>query len=125
MNEGFVAAMFILCIGCLFGGGLFGFTATSCKDKIAAKISGTLFFLSVLFVGLGVFGALRVSKQPVYEFRVNAHFIDGYSRVYTITSKHNPHIESHRGTYWLNTNEGRILGVIRCDVLSKKEVKSQ
>lgn len=125
MNEGFVAAMFILCIGCLFGGGLFGFTATSNKDKIAAKISGALFFLSVLFVGLGVFGALRVSKQPVYEFRVNAHFIDGYSRVYTITSKHNPHIESHRGTYWLNTNEGRILGVIRCDVLSKKEVKEE
>lgn len=124
MNEEFVVAMFVLCIGCLFGGALFGFTASG-GDKIAAKISGALFFLSVLFVGLGVFGALRVSKQPVYEFRVNAHFIDGFSRVYTVTSKYNPHIESYKGTYWLDTNEGRILGVIRCDVLSKKEVKFQ
>lgn len=123
MNEEFVAAMFILCIGFLFGGGLFGFTASSCKDKIAAKISGALFFLSLVFICLGVYGQVRLSKEPVYEFRVNAHFIDGFSRVYTITSKDVPHIESHRGTYWLNTNEGRILGVIRCDVLSKKEVK--
>lgn len=122
MNEEFVVAMFVLCAGCLFGGALFGFNASG-GDKIAAKISGALFFLSVLFVGLGVFGGLRVSKQPVYEFRVNAHFIDGFSRVYTVTSKNNPHIESYKGTYWLDTNEGRILGVIRCDVLSKKEVK--
>lgn len=81
MNEEFVVAMFVLCAGCLFGGALFGFNASG-GDKIAAKISGALFFLSVLFVGLGVFGELRVSKQPVYEFchSVRIHRQYGNSR---------------------------------------------
>lgn len=63
------------------------------------------------------------SERPTYRYCVDAHFIDGSKKRLIITSKRTPAVDACKGTYWLDTDKGRILGVVSCEVLSKKEVK--
>lgn len=111
-----------LAIGCLFLALLFCINVYY-GDKRARSIVATLVIGAIIGIVLMVVGIHREQERPVYNFRVRAYFLDGAIKYYTITSKDEPRVNAYRGTYWMNNGDRRILGVIRCEVLSKTEAK--
>lgn len=110
-------------VGGLFAAFLFNINA-SWGDKMAVVIRNVLIGISVLGVvifGVGIYTSYRL---PVYEYIVNAHYIDGNTQTLIFESRYNPKIKACRGTYWLEYEGYNELGVVRFEIINKIEKKN-
>ena len=109
-------------IGCAFGAALFSINADY-GDKRAWKIV-VCFLIGVVMSAIAlVVTANREMKQPIYRYRVTAYFLEGSSKEFIITSRVEPRVGAYNGTYWLDTGNGRVLGVVRCEIRNRTEVE--
>lgn len=113
---------FLMFIAFLFAASLFDINATY-GDKEAANIRD----ISIAFTCVGAFliliGVFQLSKIPLYEYKINAHYIDGQTKTLTIESRSDPKIKAKRGTYWLGADGCFELGVVRFEIISKKKIE--
>lgn len=112
----------LMFIGCLFAAFLFNINATY-GDKDAANIRDVSIAISCVGVFLILIGVFRLNKMPLYEYKINAHYIDGQTKTITIESKSDPKISARRGTYWLGADGCFELGVVRFEIISKKKIE--
>lgn len=82
-------------------------------------------FLCLVFIGMAVFGFVLYNNEPCYIYTVEVGYINGDAEVIHVESKHDPFIESSWGTYKLQTTECHIDGIIRCKILSKRQIKKE
>lgn len=117
-----IALGFLMFIGFLFAASLFSINAAY-GDKEAANIRD----VSIAFTCVGAFliliGVFQLSKVPFYEYKINAHYIDGQTKTLTIKSRSEPKIKAKRGTYWLGAEGCFELGVVRFEIISKKKIE--
>lgn len=119
---GFVICGGFLFIGCVFGALLFNINA-SYGDRIAGVIRNVLITASIIGILLMVVGVCSCLKMPVYEYSVNIHYVDGYSKTIKFDSCEDPIIRANRGSYYFSYSEGSIPGVVRFDIISKTKKK--
>ena len=79
--------------------------------------------IAIATAGLIMFivGVIKLNRMPLYEYRINAHYIDGYTRTLIFESKNDPKIEAYKGTYWLEYAGYNELGVVRVEIINKIE----
>lgn len=92
-------------------------------DKCAATIRNVFMAIAIAGVMLFIVGIYRFWKMPLYEYKINAHYIDGSTRTLMFESKYDPKIEACRGTYWLEYAGYNELGVVRFEIINKIEKK--
>lgn len=117
-----IIGLFMIVSG-LFGAFLFNINV-SWGDKTAVVIRNVLIGISVLgavFLGIGIYIHHRL---PVYEYMINAHYIDGSTEMLMFESKYDPKINACRGTYWLEYVGYNKLGVVRIEIIKKTEKKN-
>lgn len=81
--------------------------------------------IAIATAGLIMFivGVIKLNRTPLYEYRINAYYIDGYTRTLIFESKNDPKIEAYKGTYWLEYAGYNELGVVRFEIINKIEKK--
>ena len=81
--------------------------------------------IAIATAGLIMFivGVIKLNRMPLYEYRINAHYIDGYTRTLIFESKNDPKIEAYKDTYWLEYAGYIELGVVRFEIINKIEKK--
>lgn len=108
-------------VGGLFGGGLFSINAEM-GDKRAEKISYTFFVLACIGVALMVRPLIVELHKPYYQYKIEAHYINGDVVNYLIEAKSDPCITSSRGSYTLHCGGEHIQGVCRFRIISKRQI---
>ena len=109
-------------VGGAFGAFLFNINA-GYGDKCAATIRNVLIAISIAGFMMCIVGIYRFGKIPLYEDKINAHYIDGSTKTLIFESKYDPKIEACRGTYWLKYAGYNELGVVRFEIINKIEKK--
>lgn len=103
-----------------FGAFLFNINA-EWGDKCAATIRNVLIAIAIAGVMMIIIGIYRFNKMPLYEYKINAHYIDGGTKTLIFESKYDPKIKACRGTYWLKYGGYSELGVVRFEIINKIE----
>lgn len=93
-------------------GGCFG--GKRARNIVIASVVAAIFFAS-----LALYAYLK-EEMPAYRYHVIAHFIDGSQKEMMVTSKSEPTVRAYNGTYYLATNDGTIIGVVRCEVIGRE-----
>lgn len=109
-------------VGGAFGAFLFNINAEF-GDKCAATIRNVLIAIAIAGVMMFIVGVYRFGKMPLYEYKINAHYIDGGIKTLIFESKYDPKIEAYKGTYWLEYAGYNELGVVRFEIINKIEKK--
>lgn len=104
-----------------FGAILFNLNVTFWNDRVAAVIRNTFAILSGVGIGIMIIGCVALSRMHVYEYKINAHYIDGSNEVIRYEGIYDSEITASRGTYYLKYGRYCKIGVVRFDIISKRK----
>lgn len=114
---GFVGFMFLsFLLSCAYPAGERG------KKQAIPFMIGALICL-VCFIYINI----RVLQEPLYEYTIKAHYVDGYSRTIKYEGREfsKPEIQMSRGGYYLRYDGNIEYGVVRFELINKKLIDNQ
>lgn len=93
------------------------------KNLKGSTVSSIFFMATLMGVLLIAVGACPRNESHVYEYIVNVHYIDGYSKIVKFESRSDPKVMAtwRGGAYYFSCSEFDIPGVIRFEIISKTE----
>ena len=120
MSVLFIVSMFAA-VGGFFLATLFGIDA-SYGDKTAAIMRNIFICVGVAGVIFYNVACFRISELPYYQYTICAYYIDGGTKTLYIKSRKDPYIYASRGVYCLKYGGNEEIGVVRFDIIQKKEI---
>ena len=90
------------------------------RQAIPFSVVAIGFLICLVYVGV------KANNEPLYEYAVKVHYVDGYSKVLKFegTERIKPRISSSRGAYYLRFGGDIEYGVIRYEIVNKKLISN-
>lgn len=128
IDESAIAAIFVLAVGFVFGAALFGATA---YNKLGKMIAGTLACLATLCVISAIYMSIHNydlrEEKGFTEYTLRLYYLSGSQAVKNFVTDCDdfPYIYSYKGSYTLQGVFKPEQGVVRFEILDKRNIPYQ
>lgn len=125
ISESAAVALGVLSIGFIFGTALFGATAHDKTGKMIARVLAGLAALCVIFmIYIPIHNMCLQKERGFTEYTLKLYYLGGSQEVKNFVTDYDcfPYIHSYKGSYTLEGTFEPEQGVVRFEVLSKRNI---